>query len=536
MQYRLFLLIISLLITVNVYSAPIFGGTLIFLRSSDSINLEPAYITDGESYLAASQIYETLVTFKEGTTIIEPALAKSWYVSSDGLEYTFNLRTGVYFHKTGYFKKRVEMTAADVVFSFKRQMGFFPDYGLKGKDYFYFKSAGFQKLIKDIKKIDRYTVKFILNRPESPFLSSLAMGFASIVCKEYMDNLKQTGELKNIVDRPIGTGPFIFQSWADGRIRLMSNSRYWNGRPYINHLEFLVVQDSGKMTDMLIQGKAHMANISDYSILKKLEKNKNIMVHKTDGLNVGYLALNMEKRPFNNRQVRQAVNMAVNKDKIIKEVFNGYAVKAKNPIPPTMWSYNKHIKEYGYNPSKAKKLLKKAGYPDGFSTDLWAIPVPRPYNPDGIKVARLIRDDLAKVGIRVKIMSDTWSLYLRKTGMGQHAMALLGWSGDNGDPDNFMYTLLSSDAAVKPAGNIAFFRNKLFDSVIKMAKIVKSRLKRGELYMMAQKVFHEEAPWVPLVHSVVAVPASVNVKGFVLDTVDKRRFNKVWIAADKEKE
>jgi ABC-type transport system substrate-binding protein len=239
--------------------------------------------------------------------------------------------------------------------------------------------------------------------------------------------------------------------------------------------------------------------------------------------------MNTQKKPFDNILVRKAINMAINKQAIVDAVYAGFGKPAKNPIPPTMWSYNDDIKPYEYNPEKAKQLLAEAGYPNGFETDIWAMPVPRPYNPNGKKVAEAIQADLAKIGIKAKIVSYDWGTYLEKTKHGEHMMAQLGWTGDNGDPDNFLYVLLSSAAAQVPAQNIAFYKSEKFDKLIEEAKVTNDVAKRTELYKKAQEVFYEEVPWVPMAHSIVVEPMRKEVMDFKLDPVGKRRFDKVWL-------
>lgn len=201
----------------------------------------------------------------------------------------------------------------------------------------------------------------------------------------------------------------------------------------------------------------------------------------------------------------------------------------KNPIPPGMWSYNDDIIPYSYDPAKAKRLLAEAGYPDGFSTDIWAMPVARPYNPNGRKVAEIIQAQMADVGVDMEIVSYEWGTYLDKTDQGEHTTAMLGWTGDNGDPDNFLWVLLSEPAAIPPAGNIAFWKNAEFTALCAEAKETMDIAKRTALYREAQEIFNKEVPWVTLAHSVVTVPMKTSVQGFVLYPTGKRLFKDVWI-------
>jgi ABC-type transport system substrate-binding protein len=254
-----------------------------------------------------------------------------------------------------------------------------------------------------------------------------------------------------------------------------------------------------------------------------------IQVIQQPGLNVGYLALNTEKKPFDNKLVRQAMNYAIDQDEIIEGVYGEAGQTAKNPIPPGMWSYNDDIEPYGYDPEKAKELLAEAGYPNGFTMELWAMPVARPYNPNARKVAEIMQAQLKKVGVTAEIVSYEWGTYLDKTDTGEHQAAMLGWTGDNGDPDNFLWVLLSEPAAIPPAGNIAFWKNAEFTDLCRQAKETADQEVRDRLYREAQEVFHEEAPWVPIAHSVVTVPAKDYVQGFQIYPTGKRVFKHVWL-------
>jgi dipeptide transport system substrate-binding protein len=258
--------------------------------------------------------------------------------------------------------------------------------------------------------------------------------------------------------------------------------------------------------------------------LDAMRKDPNIKVLEQPGLNVGYLAYNTTKKPFTDKRVRQALNMAINKKAIVDAVFLGTGVPAKNPIPPTIWSYDDSIQDYPYDPEKAKKLLAEAGYPNGFETDLWAMPVQRPYNPNARRIAELMQADLAKIGVTAKIVSYEWGEYRKRAQNGEHMMAQLGWTGDNGDPDNFLHTLLGCDSAKTNGSNIAKWCYKPFDDIVVKAKHISDQAKRAELYKEAQKIFHEEAPWFVVAHSVQYKPMRKEVVDFKLSPFGRHNF------------
>ncbi|MDX1606041.1 MAG: ABC transporter substrate-binding protein [Candidatus Competibacterales bacterium] len=227
------------------------------------------------------------------------------------------------------------------------------------------------------------------------------------------------------------------------------------------------------------------------------------------------LAFNVKKEPYGDVRVRQALNMAVNKQAIIDVVFQGAGQIAKNPIPPTIWSYNEAVEDYPYDPEQARALLAEAGHGDGFSTDIWAMPVQRPYNPNARRMAELIQADWAKVGVDAEIVSYEWGEYLQRSKDGEHQTVLLGWTGDNGDPDNFLYVLLGCDAV--GGANRAQWCHEPFNDLLLQAKQTTDHEQRVDLYEQAQVIFKEQAPWITIAHSVVFKPVRNEVVDFRID-------------------
>ncbi len=524
------ILVISLLFfTTLMYAAPKYGGTLVFGRSGDSVSIDPAHVTDGESFYASTQVYDTLVQFKLGTTKIEPALATSWDISKDGLEYVFHLRKGVYFHPTKYFKKRVEFTADDVVFSLGRQYDKNNPYNKLGGSYQYWAAMNMNDIVKDIKKLDKYTVKITLKRPEAPFLANMAMDFASILCKDYAMELLKNGKSDRLARYPVGTGPFVFKKWIkDDKMIFTANKNYWDGRPYINKLILKVITNASVRAAELKVGSIHVMDFPNPEEIPQLAKDPNIKLIKQEGLNVGYLALNEYKvKAFRDVRVRRAINYAINKEALVKAIYAGFGRPAYAPLPPTMWSYNPNIKKFKYNPEMAKKLLKEAGY-EHLSFELWAMPVSRPYMPNARKVAEAMQADLAKVGVKTKIVSYDWGTYLSKGKKLEDDSCLLGWTGDNGDPDNFLDVLLTAHAAKIPASNRAAWKNKEFSDLVAKAKTISDVKERTKLYKKAQEIFGEQVPWVTIANSIVVEGVRKNVMNFKLSPMGKRIFTKVW--------
>jgi dipeptide transport system substrate-binding protein len=223
-------------------------------------------------------------------------------------------------------------------------------------------------------------------------------------------------------------------------------------------------------------------------------------------------------------RVRKAVSMAINKKAIIDAVYLSTGIPAKNPIPPSMWSYNDAVKDDPYDPAAAKKLLAEAGYPNGFETDLWAMPVQRPYNPNARRIAELMQADLAKVGVKAEIKSFEWGEYRKRMQAGEHQMGMLGWTGDNGDPDNFLHTLLGCDSAKTGGSNVAKFCYAPFDELVLKAKTLSDQKQRTDLYMKAQVIFKEQAPWFTIAHAVQLKPVRKEVVDFKLSPFGRHTF------------
>jgi len=502
-------------------TAPPQGSMLVFGRGGDSVGLDPANRTDGESLNVTDHIFDSLVSFKPGTTDVEPAIAEKWDISKDGLTYTFHLRKGVKFHDD------TPVDADAVIFSFMRQHDPKHLAYASGAPYGYYSDLGLEKLIKSITKSGPETVRFVLGEPFAPFLSVLGMQSMAIVSPTAV-----TKHMKDFGFNPVGSGPFRLVKWdRNQKITLAANHTYWGGKPSVETLIFRSIPDNSTRLMEMLAGKLDaMDNPSpdDIPVIEKRMGTK-VRMAKQPGFNIAYLAMNQEKKPFDDVRVRRAINHAINRKGIVDAVYAGYAEVARNPMPPTLWGYNPNVRQYDYNPETAKKLLAEAGLNDGFKTTLYAMPVPRPYMPNGRKVAEAIQGDLAKVGITAEIVSFDWGTYLEKTRNGEHDMALLGWTGDIGDPDNFLYVLLDKDNAVKPAQNIAFYKSDKLHQILRKARSETNHAKRVTLYKEAQAIIAEDAPLVTLAHSVDVVPVQTRVSGFVMDPTGRRRFDKVSI-------
>jgi dipeptide transport system substrate-binding protein len=508
---------LGLVLALGVTTA-VEAKTLVFCSEGSPEGFNPALYTAGTTFDASSrQVFNKLVEFTTGTTNIEPGLAESWEVSDDGQEYTFHLRKGVKFQTTANFTPSRDFNADDVVFSFARQWDKnHPYHTVSGGSYEYFNGMSMPDLIKDIVKVDDYTVKFVLNRPEAPMIANLAMDFASIHSAEYADQLQAAGTPEKLDLEPVGTGPFQVQAYQkDAVIRYTAHPDYFRGKAAIDNLIFAITPDASVRYQKLKAGECHVMPYPNPADIEAMSKDPDINLMQQEGLNVGYLAYNTQKPPFDNPAVRKALNMAINKQAIIDGVFQGAGKVAKNPIPPTIWSYNETTVDDAYNPDAAKALLEEAGVTN-LKTSVWAMPVQRPYNPNARRMAELIQADWAKVGVEADIVTYEWGEYLeRSKDKNRDGAVLLGWTGDNGDPDNFLAVLLGCDGV--GGSNRAQWCYKPFEDLIQQAKVVSDNDKRAELYKQAQIVFKEQAPWATIAHSVVFKPVRKEVKNFKID-------------------
>jgi dipeptide transport system substrate-binding protein len=500
--------------------------TLVFCSDASPAGFDPAqYTTSVEFSAAAYTVYNRLVEFEHGGTKIEPGLAQSWEVSPDGRAYTFHLRHGVKFHATAYFKPSREFDADDVVQTFERMRD--PNDALHRAypvSFPYFADLGLATNLASVEKLDAYTVRMTLRTASAPFLSELAMPFASIISAEYAAQLMREGKAADLNRNPIGTGPFIFRSYEkDATIRFDGNPDYWkSGDVRVSKLVFQITPDPHVREQKLKSGECQVMNYPDPADIASLSSDPNLQMPHQVGFNVGFLAYNTTHKPLDNVDVRRALDMAIDKRAIVKSVYQGAGQVAVNPMPPTQWSYDASLENAPYSPAHAKALLAKAGFPDGFALTLWAMPVQRPYNPNARLMAEMIQADWAKIGVHAKIMTYEWGEYVRRAHAGEHEAMLIGLTGDNGDPDNWLGVLLS--CAAMNGSNFSKWCYKPFDDLIVKARETNDIGERTRLYTRAQEIFKDQVPFTPIAHSTVYQPLRKNVVGFKIDPFGPTQF------------
>ena len=519
-------LAVSMLVAVSMASAK----SLVYCSEGSPENFTPSMNTTGTSLDAARPVYNKLVQFEPGGTTVQPALAESYSVSGDGKTLTFNLRKGVKFHSgvNGFTPTR-DFNADDVIWSFERMWK--PDHPyakVSGGSYDLFNDMGMPSLLDSLTKTDDMTVVMKLKAPNAPIIANLAMDFATIHSAEYAGFLMKRGTPEQFDQIPVGTGAFQFVDYEkDTVIRFKANEGYWGGKPKIDDLIYAITPDATARYAKLLANECQVMAYPNPADIAVMKQNADINVLEEAGLNIGYLAMNAQKPPFDKIEVRKAIAMAIDRDAILQEVYQGTGQRAKNPIPPTIWSYDNSTVDWEYNPQKAKEMLAAAGVKD-LATDLWWMPVQRPYNPNAKRMAEIIQADLAKVGITATLVSYEWGEYRKRLQAGEHQMGLLGWIGDNGDPDNFLAVLLNCDKDGKPnAQNIAKWCNADFTKAVNEAVQLTDISARTKLYRLAQKIHHDNVGWLNTAHSTVFEPVRKSVTGYKMSPFGAHEFQNV---------
>ena len=519
------------LLTAGLLTSASFAhaSNLVYCSEGSPGGFDPGQYTTGTDFDAASEtIFNRLAEFERGGTKAQPSLASSWDISEDGLTYTFHLREGVKFHTTDYFKPTRDFNADDVLFTFQRMLDRnHPFRKAYPSEFPYFTDMGLDKNIAKVEKTDDQTVVFTLNAVDAAFVQNLAMSFAAVHSAEYADQLLKAGKAAQINQQPIGTGPFVFSRYQkDAVIRFKGNKEYWAPEQVkIDNLIFSINTDASVRAQKLRAGECHVTLNPRPADLKGLQADNNLNVPTEPGYNVGYIAYNVTRAPFDKLEVRQALDMAVNKSAIIDAVYQGAGQLAVNGMPPTQWSYDESIKDAAYDPEKAKELLKAAGVKEGTEITLWAMPVQRPYNPNARLMAEMLQNDWAKVGIKARIVSYEWGEYIKRAHAGEHDAMLIGWTGDNGDPDNWLGTLYG--CASVDGNNFSKWCDAEYDKLVVAAKRVTDQEQRSELYRQAQVVLKREVPITPIAHSTVYQPMRTSVKGFQISPFGRNSFSGV---------
>jgi peptide/nickel transport system substrate-binding protein len=481
-------------------------STLVISIAADPTGFDPEAVANNTSGFIMATIHDGLVRYKPGTVDIEPGLAKSWDVSPDGLTYTFHLRTGVKFHDGTPFN------ATTFVQTIDRQ--------LKKDDPAYINNTGPVEGYEDTtfgsvasySAIDADTVQFKMKEASADFLYSLAMVWNGVV--SYPAAVKWGKDFRN---HPVGTGPFIFREWKSrDQIILDANPDYWKGKPKVDHIVFKEYPDAQAALLALQRGETQIMGDVATQVVPALKADKDLVVLTQPGLTVNGMGMPNEIPPFNDKRVRQALNYAVDKAAINKALYGGLAAPLNSPIPEAQWGHDASLKGYAYDPAKATQLLKAAGVKLPLQVELLTYNSPRGYNPAGADLAVALQGYFKKVGIEADIRKTDMGAYLGQVRSGKYTgMFLVGWSGDNGDPDNFVGELWGSYKM--PVGDTSHYKNPEVDAMMLAAKREVDHDKRIQMYHKIQAMILDDAPWV-FVNSTLQIRAAhKDVHGFQLN-------------------
>jgi peptide/nickel transport system substrate-binding protein len=491
------------------------GQELVMARVKDAINLDPSHATDGQSLNVDSEILEGLVRFKPGTFDVTGALAQSWSVSPDGTRWTFRLRPGM------RFSDGTPVDAAAVKFDFDRwRLQHDPYHAAFSYAYWVSEFGGFSDdpknpgVLRDVIVDAPLRVTFVLAQPSGTFLRNLAMQSFLIGSPAAIKRDPFAFE-----QHPIGSGPYVLREWVrDDHITLDANPAYTGSGPRAA-IRTVVIRDiPDQATSVLSIEKGELQMLTDVGSddAAMLGAQRGVTIVRQPSNNLAYLAMNMEKKPFDNLLVRRAVAEAIDIPAIIRALYGPGTVPGNNWTPPGMLGENPHVKIWPHDVAVAKRLLAQAGFPHGFATTLYLPTTPRPYMPDPQRLAEAIQADLKQAGIDVTLEPLEFGVFLAKIQNGEHPMCLIGWSGDNGDPDNFYYPLLDQDSAVKPfAQNYSFWRDPVFHRLMLAGQRSVNDTQRRAIYRQAAQLVHDQVPAIPLLHTPVPLALRTSVHGFV---------------------
>lgn len=526
-------------------------SVFIFGRGGDSVSLDPAIVTDGESFRVTGQCLEPLYQYEPGSTVPVPALATACTANEDATEWTCELREGVKFHDG------TDFNADAVVFNFERWR--FTDNPLHFEaqvfEYYEAMWGGFDdaSLITSVEKVDDLTVKFVLSTPMAPFMANLAMDMFAISSPAA---LEAAGEDYGTPSAGcVGTGPYKFVEWVEGdSITVEANADYWGGEPPTKKIIWRVIPDDSARFLALQAGDIQGLEQATVEDLATAESDPNLQVITRPALNTSYIAFNYKIVEFQDKRVREAVAHAINKEGLIENFFGAYGEVAKNLLPPLVWGHNDAIEDWAYDPELSKQLLAEAGFPDGLSEvtiaedindadgnavfkagekiplRLYYMPVTRFYFPSPKEIGEAMAAELANAGINVELyLEGDWPTYLGSRREGKLAgLYMLGWGGDNGDPDNFTGYFFGGGA--EPIRREGWYQNAELAELLYTALVTPDQAAREEMYKQAEQIMHDDVTRIWLGHNNTPLIFSAKVSGYQAQPVGADYYEGVVVA------
>jgi peptide/nickel transport system substrate-binding protein len=525
-------------------------SVFIYGRGTDSVGLDPAIVTDGESFRVSGQILEGLYTFAPGTTNPVPALAEECTANENATEWTCTLRQGVKFHDG------TDFNADSVIFNFERWRFTTNPYHYAEQVFEYYEAmwGGFDdaSVITSVEKVDDYTVKFVLGTPMAPFLANMAMDMFAISSPAAIE--ANGAAYGTPAVGAVGTGPFTFGEWAEAdHITVNANADYWGGKPTVDQVIWRVIPDASARYLALKAGDIHGMEQATPEDFEAAQGDPELQVLFDAPLNTVYLAFNYKIKELQDPKVREAIAHAINKEALAPAFWGASGQVAKTLIPSSMWGFNDAIEDFAYDPELSKQLLTEAGYPDGLSQMTIAedvldangnvlhkagdvlplrfnyIPADRFYISGPKAVAEAMAADLAKAGIVTELYTPgDWATYLGERRNGTLiGLYMLGWGGDNGDPDNFTGYFFSG--AAEPIAREGWYQNAELAEILQRAVTLPSQEEREPLYKQADQILHDEVARVWLVHQATPILLSAKVSGYQPQAVDADNYDKVVV-------
>lgn len=459
-------------------------NTIVVAQGSDAKTLDPYDTTDAPAGRVAATIFDTLVT-RDDEGNIAPSLAESWEIEDDRT-YIFNLRKGVKFHNGE------EFTAHDVAFSFA-QIAKSP----------HAESVRATIDFANSKVIDDYTFMMKMTEPFGPILNHLGHNVMSIVNeKAYTEAGASVGQ------KPVGTGPYKFVSWATGdRIMLEANENYWGGAPKVKNLVFRNIPETASRSIEVETGGVDVAIGIQTTELDRLGANPDVTVFRRESPSINFLAFNNSKAPFNNTKVRQAVNMAINKEAIFNVVYQGTGVIATAPMSKVVWAYNEDLVPHEYNPEKAKALLAEVGQEN------LEVTITVDQDQARLDTAEMVQAQLSEIGVKVTIVPLERGAFIDRVIDGSLEMFGLGWSSPTGDPDYALYSVFHSSMH-GAGGNMGFYSNEEVDELLETGRYSTDPEVRRDAYLKVQELVWDQVPYVFLQAPEDLIAYNSKIKGF----------------------
>ncbi|NKQ55331.1 ABC transporter substrate-binding protein [Amycolatopsis sp. K13G38] len=510
------------------------NDTFVFGAAGAPKNFDPIFNDDGESFRPARQMFDTLVTYKPGTTELEGGLATAWTPSSDGKSWTFTLRQGVKFHDGTPFN------AAAVCFNFDRW------YNMKGaaaqSQMIYYGDVfeGFAKnegdasgqpVYKSCEAKDDHTAVINLNKAKGAFpdafgLTSLSISSPDALKKYNADNVTQSGESfaypAYATDHPTGTGPFKFDSFdkTNNTITLVRNDDYWGPKAKVAKLIFKIIPDENARKQELAAGTIDGYDFPSPADYSSLESSGNKVLIRP-AFNILYLGINQKNNPkLADVRVRQAIEYAINKEQLAKNKLPAGAYPQDQFLPNNVPGYTQAVEKHAYDVAKAKQLLADAGATGTTLNFYVPTEVTRPYMPNPVDIGAAVADDLKAAGFTVNVVQEPWNGGYKDDVQkaGKQDIHLLGWTGDYADAGNFIGTFFGRQKA-----EFGFNNPQIFDALSNADKQVDPGAK-AKAYEQASVLISQYVPAVPLTSSPPAIVVKKNVNGLVASPLTDERF------------